>query len=302
MPTVTAVVPTHMRPEALQRAVRAIIDQDYPGKIDVIVVFDKSDPVPLDLDLPPARDVVYVANSRTPGLAGARNTGILAATGDLIAFCDDDDEWLPGKIAAQVDLLGRFAAADVVGCHVSLDGEHGPISRNDQTECVDLKALLRTRVFELHPSTVLARREVVLDRIGLVDEDIPGGYCEDYDWLLRAAKLAPIRLVPEPLVRVTWQTGSQFSGRWQMISDAIQYLLRKHPEFSTSKAGTARLEGQIAFAEAAQGSRREAGHWARRALTHDPRERRAYLALAISSHLVSTDTVVAMAHRRGRGI
>jgi glycosyltransferase involved in cell wall biosynthesis len=235
-------------------------------------------------------------------LAGARNTGILAATGDLIAFCDDDDEWLPGKISAQVDLLGRFAATDVVGCHVNLDGGHGPISRDGQLEVVDLNALLRSRVFELHPSTVLARRDAVLNDIGLVDEDIPGGYGEDYDWVLRAAKIAPIRLVPRPLVQVTWQTGSQFSGRWQMISDAIRYLLRKHPEFASSKAGTARLEGQIAFAEAAQGHRREAGQWARRALAHDPRERRAYLALAISTRLVSTDKVVAMAHRRGRGI
>jgi glycosyltransferase involved in cell wall biosynthesis len=302
LPTVTAVVPTHLRPEPLRRAVRAIVGQDYPGKIDVVVVFDKSEPTPLDLDLPPARDVVYVANTRNSGLAGARNTGILAATGDLIGFCDDDDEWRPGKISAQVDLLGRFAATEVVGCHVSLDGEHGPIGRARQAEVVDLNALLRSRVFELHPSTVLVRREAVIDGIGLVDEEIPGGYGEDYDWLLRAAKRQPIRLVPEPMVQVTWQTGSQFSGRWQMISDADQYLLRKHPEFTASKAGIARLEGQIAFAEAAQGRRREAGQWARRALAHDPRERRAYLALAISTRLVSTDKVVAMAHRRGRGI
>ncbi len=46
--------------------------------------------------------VEAIANTREPGLAGARNSGILALDTDLVAFCDDDDQWLPGKLAAQV--------------------------------------------------------------------------------------------------------------------------------------------------------------------------------------------------------
>jgi hypothetical protein len=302
VPSVSVLVPTHHRPEQLRRAVLAIVNQAYAGPLDVIVVFDKSDPVPLDIELPAGREIRYLTNSRTPGLAGARNTAILAATGELIAFCDDDDEWLPGKLSKQVELLAANPATLVAGCHITLDGATGRITRPGQSRSVDLQDLLNSRVSELHPSTVLARRAAVLDPIGLVDEEIPGGYCEDYDWLLRAAKQAPIMLVEEPLVLVTWMTGSLFSGRWQMISDAVRYLLIKHPEFAASNTGTARLEGQVAFAEAAQGRRREAGRWARRALRHDPRERRAYLALAVSARLLTTNSVLALAHRRGRGI
>ncbi|HEV2893829.1 MAG TPA: glycosyltransferase family A protein, partial [Actinomycetota bacterium] len=93
-PPVSVVVPTRDRPELLRRAVTAILEQTYQGPIECVVVFDQSDP---DLPwgaLPAGRRLVLVRNQRTPGLAGARNSGILAATGELVAFCDDDDEWL----------------------------------------------------------------------------------------------------------------------------------------------------------------------------------------------------------------
>jgi glycosyltransferase involved in cell wall biosynthesis len=301
-PAVSVLVPTHHRPEPLRRAVEAIVSQEYSGPLEIIVVFDKSDPEPVDVELPAGRTISYLTNDRTPGLAGARNTGIMAATGELIAFCDDDDMWLPGKLAKQVALLVHHPELLVVGCHITLSGADGQITRPGQANSVSLSDLLVSRVSELHSSTVLARRQGVLDLIGLVDEQIPGGYYEDYDWLLRAAKQVPIRLVDEPLVSVTWVTGSQFTARWQMISDAVRYLLDKHPEFAASKPGTARLEGQVAFAEAAQGRRREAGRWARRAIRHDPLERRAYLALAVSARLLTANTILALAHRRGRGI
>ena len=76
-------------------------------------MYDQSEP---DLSLEVGRSaprVRVITNTRTPGLAGARNTGILDATGDLVAFCDDDDEWLPGKLAAQVEALRRRAGRRV---------------------------------------------------------------------------------------------------------------------------------------------------------------------------------------------
>jgi hypothetical protein len=199
-------------------------------------------------------------------------------------------------------LLQEHPTTRVVGCHLVLDGPDGPVSRPRQRRSVDHETLLRSRVFELHPSSVLVRRGALLDEIGLVDEDLPGSFAEDYDWVLRASKHAPILLVDRPLVRITWQTGSFFSGKWATISDALRYLLIKHPDFARSSRGTARIQGQIAFAEAAQANSREARRWAFKALRHDPVERRAYLALLMSTGLLSADAVVRLAARKGRGI
>ena len=91
----------------------------------------------------------------------------------------------------------------------------------------------------------------LLTSIGLVDEQIPGSYGEDYDWLLRAARRRPIVAVEQPLVEVYWHWQSFFAERWEAIADALAYLLGKHPELRADRQGLARIQGQIAFAQAA---------------------------------------------------
>ena len=99
-PAVTAVVPTHHRPARMREAVRSIVDQSYEGHIEIIVVFDACEVDLPDLDLPHHRSLRGLPNDRVRGLAGARNSGIVAAQHDFVAFLDDDDRWLPDKLAA----------------------------------------------------------------------------------------------------------------------------------------------------------------------------------------------------------
>ena len=111
---------------------------------------------------------------------------------------------------------------------------------------------------EAHPSTVLVRATALRERIGLVDEEIPGSYGEDYDWILRAAQAGPIAVVERPLVRVLWGRQSFFNRRWRTIIDALDYCLAKHPVLRADPRGLARLQGQKAFAYAALGEPRSA--------------------------------------------
>jgi glycosyltransferase involved in cell wall biosynthesis len=300
-PTVSAVVPTRDRPELLRAALAAIRGQDYPGRIEILVVHDRCEPDPA-LELTGSRRSVRVLrNARTPGLAGARNTGIRAATGALVGFCDDDDEWLPGKLTAQVAALDA-TGAEVACCGIRVRYGDRDVDRSLPLERVPLAALLRDRLAELHPSTFLIRRDALLDGIGLVDEEIPGGYAEDYEFLLRAARRAPLANVPAPHALVRWHRRSYFAERWEMISEALQWLLARYPEFGTQPRGTARVTGQIAFARAASGDRRGAVRWARRTLASSAREPRAYLALAVAAGAVRPERILRGLHRRGRGI
>jgi hypothetical protein len=154
----------------------------------------------------------------------------------------------------------------------------------------------------VHTSTFLVRRADYLGPIGPLDEAMPHGYGEDYEWLLRAARWKPVISVPEPLVRVYWHEASWFDGRWGTIIAGIGRLLEKHPEVAQDPRGLARLYGRLAFAHAAAGHRREARRWATRSLGLNWRERRAYLALAVSLQLVSAHTILELAHRTGRGV
>ncbi len=300
LPVVDMVIATHNRPKLLRAALDAALAQTYRGRIAVTVVFDRSEP-DHSLELQAAdRSVRVITNQRTAGLAGARNSGIEAGSGDLVAFCDDDDEWLPTKIEKQVELLQSSSALTcVTGIIIEYEGRRIP--RIPTSESVQLAVLVRNRTMEAHPSTVLVRRGALLGSIGLVDEEIPGSYGEDFDWILRAAESGSIAVVEEPLVRVRWGQ-SLFSQKWQTIVEAIDYSIAKHPAFSADRRALGRLLGRRSFALASLGRRSEALDSARRSLRSWPGERRAYLAVAVALGLVSSERLMRIAHRRGHGI
>lgn len=301
-PTVSTIIATRDRPQLLRKAIDAVLAQDYDGAIEIIVVFDQAAPDPgLEQRSHGKRTVRVITNTRTPGLAGARNSGVECARGELIAFCDDDDTWLPHKLTRQVALLARRPDVGVVMSGMVINyGKHS-IERVSKASELRLEDLLNSRVQDAHPSTLLARRSAV-ERIGPVDEDIPGSYGEDHDWMIRAARLAPIALVPEPLIRVLWHPQSFFADRWRTIIDAIDYLLRKHPDLALHPRGVAALNGRKSFAFAALGEYRQARTWAARSLRGNPRDKRALVGLACSLRLVTPRKAQSMANRFGRGI
>ena len=301
-PSVSVVVPTRNRPDLLARCVRAIVGQEYPGSVEVLVVFDQSDPEPVDVELPVGRTVRIVRNTRTPGLAGARNSGAVLATGELLAFCDDDDEWLPGKLLAQVRMLQAHPEAVAVAGGMEVHFAGHVTHRPAPARPVEYADLLRARLPEVNPCSLMLRRDRVLSHVGLVDEQIPGGYAEDYDFLLRIARAGDIQSVPQPLVRIYWHTASFFAERWRTIIDALEYLLAKYPDYRDEPVGLARIEGQIAFAHAALGEERPAVRWAARAIGHHWRQPRAYLALLVTARLVRSQMVVRLVQARGRGV
>lgn len=301
LPLVSVVVATHNRPEMLRAALRSVAAQDYTGPVEVVVVFDQSEPDLTLADDDPHRTVRVVANTEhRPGLAGARNTGVLAARGEYVAFCDDDDEWLPTKLTAQVSRLQAGDALTAVS-GVWIRYEESEVARVPRAADVTLAGLTRRRVTAAHPSSVVVRRDALLGPIGLVDEDIPGSYGEDYDWILRACKAGEVAVVEEPLVRVHWGS-SLFSSRWRTIVEAIDYTLEKHADVLTDRRGLAWLHGRRAFALAALGDRGPALRSAWRTFRHSPRELRAYIAAAVALGLVRAPWLMHQAHRRGRGI
>ena len=302
--TVSVVIATRNRPEMVREAITSVLDQDYQGAVEVLVVFDQSEPDPTIATLGTAagRSVKVLTNTRKPGLAGARNSGISEASGTYVAFCDDDDYWMPGKLAVQVAALAAVPEASLCTCGIEVHWSGDRFPRSLEATRVPFEELLRDRHTELHPSTFLLRRALLVDEVGLVDEEVPGGYGEDYEFLLRNARVSPIVNVAEPLAVVRWGSQSSFDKRWETMIAGLTWMLERYPEFESSPKGAARIHGQVAFAEAARGNRRTAVRWAASTLRRNPREPRAVLALAVASRAVSSDRVMKMLHARGRGI
>lgn len=300
-PSVTAVVPTRDRADLLERTVRSILSQEYPGTLECVVVFDQCDPHAPAVTSPDGRTVRMIRNGRSAGLAGARNEGALAATGELLAFCDDDDEWLPDKLRRQVQALRDWPGAIAASCANVVRYADRDIPRRAPSPTIGFADLLRSRVAVIHSSTIVVRRSQFLEEVGMIDEEIPGGASEDYEWQLRASRRGPIVVVDEPLARIHWHEGSMFATQWTRYVAGLQYVLRKNPEFQTEPRGLSRVLGQIAFGHAALGERRDCLSAVRRCLAADWRQPRAYLSLLVMCGM-PPEAPLRILHRIGRGI
>jgi glycosyltransferase involved in cell wall biosynthesis len=298
--TVTAVIPTRNRPELLRKAIRAMLEQEGGHLAEIVVVFDQSEPdeslTAMSDDIP----IRVVTNTRQPGLAGARNTGIELAGSEWIAFCDDDDMWHGDKLNRQCravtdDPEAHFAVGSVIVAY----GDKR-VHRKTALQVIGLDDPLRDRVMEAHPSTYLVRRSAI-NRWGLVDEELPGGYAEDYDWLLRAARVRSILVVPDAVTEIQWHPKSYFGNRWATIDSALEFLVDKTPEFSGEPRGLARILGQRAFAQAAMGETRRSLASAWKTFRLDWRQPRAYIAPVVASRIISADRLVKWANATGRG-
>ena len=115
---VSVVIPTRNRRDRLERAIKSAKVQTWPT-IEIIVVDDaSSDGTQLFLQKRVSEDArVQVVRNEVPrGGGGARNQGVAVARGQYIAFLDDDDTWLPEKLAEQVALMKANPGASAVSC------------------------------------------------------------------------------------------------------------------------------------------------------------------------------------------
>lgn len=304
-PSIGVVIPTRgNRPEQLRAATGAALAQVYPGTVELVIVADGVLPeqvaeqvadviAPGDAHAEHHR-VRVLPNRLSPGLPGARNTGIDACDTDLIAFCDDDDVWLPGKLAAQVGALD--GGAEFASCAIEICYGSRRVPRLAGTNQITKAHLVRSRMVMVHSSTFLFRRGALW-----VDESAPAGQNEDWDLALRAAKRRPIAHVDQPLVKVGWGT-SHYATRWADRIAGLEWMLARHPELAVDPRGAARIYGQLAFHNAALGRRREAGRWALRTFAARVGEPRAPIALAVAAGLIPAKSVLALLHDRGHGI
>jgi glycosyltransferase involved in cell wall biosynthesis len=105
LPLISAVIPTQRRPDLVVRAVRSVLAQTY-ANVEVVVVVDGPDPITVPM-LESLREpaVHVIALTENVGGSEARNIGVREANGSWIALLDDDDEWVPKKLAKQMAIL-----------------------------------------------------------------------------------------------------------------------------------------------------------------------------------------------------
>jgi glycosyltransferase involved in cell wall biosynthesis len=203
VPLVSAVIPTFNRAADVAIAVGTAVAQRYPADaLEIIVVDDGGTDDTAAVLTRRFGDRVRYLRKPNGGVASARNAGMAAARGSLIALLDDDDEWMPDKIARQVELLTRRPDIGMVITDVERMDERRigfEIFRRREFIPVDgwvLPQVLRNPA--LAPASAMFRREVLAATGGF---DASLRTAEDLDFHLRVALRFPIAVIAETLTR-----------------------------------------------------------------------------------------------------
>ena len=210
-PLVSAIIPTYCRPYMVRQAVETVLAQDY-SEIEVIVVDDNTDPQEQQAVRAALAEfgdrVTVIPNGRSKGACGARNTGVLHAKGKYIAFLDDDDLWMPGKIRAQVSMLERtdFVATFCGYIDVYLAFYHARRCRASRPVLKREHALAGE--CPTSTSLVVIRRNVLIEA-GLFDETLQS--FQDFDMWLRCLEFGDLGYVDEALVTFIQHAGDRTS-------------------------------------------------------------------------------------------
>jgi len=206
-PMVSIIIPAYNARAQIGEAIASVERQRY-APLEIIVVDDGSqdDTGAFVRRNHPGVRLITQANG---GAARARNTGMRAARGDLFAFLDADDLWLPGKLRTQVEHLRHHPQVGLVCTAFSrwypdTDGRHPPpVAEAAGTAVIDEidpersgwiyhKLLLSCDVWT---STVIIRRSVA-EQVGPFDESLRLG--QDYDYWLRVSRETEIHTLKHP--------------------------------------------------------------------------------------------------------
>jgi len=195
-PVISVIIPVFNREAFIKKAVESVLDQDY-GPIECIVVDDGStDGTPQILA--GFGDGIRVIQQENSGVSAARNTGIRAASGELIAFLDSDDYWLSGKVGAQAAFFKAHPKALLCqtneiwvrnGRRVNPGKRHEKLSGQIFVPSLELCLI--------SPSAVMMRRKL-FDKIGFFDETLLA--CEDYDLWLRVTCKHEVHLIKSAMI------------------------------------------------------------------------------------------------------
>lgn len=231
MGKISVIIPTHNRADILPRAVRSIQNQTRPVDEIIIVSDGSTDNTEEVVRALAGEDPRIHLIAYYPGHNGnyARNKGLEAATGEFIAFLDDDDEWLPRKTELQMALFEKDLEVGLVyGSQNCIYEDSGisyqtqPMWRGDLSRRIFIRGEMGT------PSQVMVRRSV-LDQTGGFDLEL--GALQDYDLWIRCCLVTKVDFVPEPCINYYNSTAThQVSANTEKYIHARLYIRDKYRE------------------------------------------------------------------------
>ena len=280
-PAVSVVIPTRNRANLLPAAIRSALGQTFRD-LEVIVVDDASDDdtraVVAGFADPRLR---YFRQEVRSGSAAVRNAAIGHASGEYIAFLDDDDEWFAEKLDLQIGLFRRSPAqvGIVYSSYLFAERESGRvIGRFVAEKRGDLSRDLLARNFLGGISAIVVRRSC-FEKSGLFDGDLPSYI--DYDLWLRMSRDFHFDFIDRDLVKYSVH-GNRISTDLDAVDRGIERMLGKHGSFSGIRRSLAGHSLAVGVQYCSRGEIRRGRRSLARSVRLNPARVHAHLYLGLS--------------------
>ena len=218
--SVGVVMPVRNGADSITAAIRSVSNQN-PAPADIVVIDGGSEDgtAALAANFPGVRVIAQAGR----GLAAARNQGLRAVAGEVVAFCDADDRWIAGALAARLNHLAAKPACGVVIGHVERVLFDGDTAAPQQVSRLGHVGPGYT------PGALMARR-AAFEAVGPFDEELAIG--ADSDWFVRLAQSdVRIEVLPQLVLR-KGARGSSLSAdvttyRRELLQVARRFLDRR---------------------------------------------------------------------------
>lgn len=228
-PKVSVIIPTYNRGYFVKNAIESVLIQSFKDR-EVIVVDDGSTDDTRS-ELTGFEGQIRYLYQENSGVSSARNSGIMIAQGQWLAFLDSDDEWCPDYLSTQMEILENAPAVCMQTsncCFIGLKGE-----RTTYFDINRVSSVLKGRASMDIPSpflfiishgpwqvgsTIISKAAV--RSAGMFDESI--GLSEDLDLMARVSLHGGFRLIKESLVKIYRRNEPAKSQTEQARSHPIQ--------------------------------------------------------------------------------
>ena len=220
---VSVIIPTYNRVNTIRKAVESVLEQTYKD-IELLIVDDGSTDgtfeVLKEIQNKDKR-VVVLKHEQNKGACAARNTGIINAKGDYIAFQDSDDIWMRDKLEKQMNVMEK-EDVDVCFCQVETI-RNGRKMFMPTVFAPGVQKELNT-VFSISMVTLLLKKNVILGN--MFDEKMPR--LQDFDLMVRVARNNKLFYLNIPLVQMILSSDS-ITNQNEKLLYACEMLYSKYP-------------------------------------------------------------------------
>ena len=231
-PLVTVVIPTYKRPEMLALALASVVGQRYSHLECIVVNDDYASREAVNRVVEGVGDPRFrvLHNEESLKGGGARNRGISSGKGEVVAFLDDDDQWLDSYLWEHVKVHGQQSGVGVVSSGVIIKWQQDVLPEKRLLmkpipAGIDLRQGLLSGKVKVFTSSAFTVKRVALDKVGAFDKDLHS--YEDWELCYRVSEYYGMANVGEALTIFYQHLNYRLTGDLESRKRGLEVLSQK---------------------------------------------------------------------------